>query len=72
VSLSYQPKCLDFLESIGCEELSVDTAHISGHQLVERFEGLMAECRHWRTRLLDRCGQYRRLQQQRAQAFGWA
>jgi hypothetical protein len=72
LSLSYQPKCLDFLESIGCEELSVDTAQISGHTLVGRFEDLVAECRHWRTRLRDRCGQYRRLQQQRAQAFGWA
>jgi hypothetical protein len=72
LSLSYQPKCLDFLESIGCQELSVDTAQISGHTLVERFEKLVAECDHWRTRLLERGDHYRRLQQQRAQAFGWA
>lgn len=71
LSLSYQPKCLDFLESIGCEDLSIDTEQISGRQLVDRFEALVADADRCRTRLLDRCGQYRRLQQQRAQQFGW-
>ena len=71
LSLSYQPKCLNFLESICCEHLSVDTERLSGRQLVDRFEDLVAESGHWRARLLDRCGQYRHLQRQRAQALGW-
>lgn len=72
LSLSYQPKCLDFLESIGCEELSVDTEHVSGQTLIGRFEDLRADGRQWRARLIERCDHYRALQHRRAQAFGWA
>ncbi|MEN3347359.1 MAG: hypothetical protein V7632_994, partial [Bradyrhizobium sp.] len=42
LSLSYQPKCLDFLESMECQHLGVPTEGITGAALVERFDWLAA------------------------------
>lgn len=40
LSLSYQPKCLDFLESIACPELSLKTDQITSGRLSEFVTGM--------------------------------
>lgn len=62
ISLSYQPKCLDFLESIQCEGLSVPTDGISAVSLVESFELLLRNVDVVRTRIVERRDFFRRLQ----------
>jgi polysaccharide pyruvyl transferase WcaK-like protein len=72
LSLSYQPKCLDFLESIEAADLAVPTATIDGRRLVERVDALLAEAGAVRARIARRVGDLRTLQRCRAEALGWA
>lgn len=55
LSLSYQPQCLDFLESIGLEELAVPTDSISLQDLIDRFSHLLARSAELRNELNAAC-----------------
>lgn len=72
LSLSYQPKCLDFLESIDCAALAVPTEGISGPALASRVHALDAELAVWHERLVQACDGLRERQRQRARDLGWA
>lgn len=66
LSLSYQPKCLDFLESINMPELALPTEDISSTGLIERFEWLVQAETVVRNSIVSECNQFRTLQQQNA------
>lgn len=66
ISLSYQPKCLDFLESIGREDLAVKTEHITAGQLIDRVDWLQSVSADLSRQLRSRCDVLRELQRQRA------
>lgn len=72
LSLSYQPKCLDFLESIDCAALALPTEHLTGPALVERAFELEAVAGAWNTRLVQACDGLRERQHRRARDLGWA
>ncbi|HEX6707047.1 MAG TPA: polysaccharide pyruvyl transferase family protein [Albitalea sp.] len=64
LSLSYQPKCLDFLESIGREDLALKTDQLTPPLLIERLEWLQGA--DLSPQLRSRCDALRTLQRQRA------
>jgi hypothetical protein len=66
ITLSYQPKCLDFLESIGREDLAVKTDEVSGGVLIERFDWLQGCGEEIVAQTRARCDALRALQQRRA------
>ena len=66
LSLSYQPKCMDFLESLNRADLAIDTANISGDLLIERFEWLQATHENLRGPIAEACESLRQLQRDRA------
>jgi len=66
LSLSYQPKCLDFLESIGREDLAVKTDDVTGALLIERLDWLQSIGPGVSEQIRTRCDTLRALQQQRA------
>ncbi|MDL2337692.1 MAG: polysaccharide pyruvyl transferase family protein [Pseudomonadota bacterium] len=55
LSLSYQPKCLDFLESIGREDLAVPTDGIALQDLIDRFADLLARSADLQKELTATC-----------------
>lgn len=59
LSLSYQPKCLDFLESIGRDDLAVPTDGIRLQDLIDRFSGLQARSTLLRDELNAACDRLR-------------
>jgi polysaccharide pyruvyl transferase WcaK-like protein len=66
LSLSYQPKCLDFLESIDRHDLAISTAQISGDQLIDRFDWLCDTQDRLLVQIEDACNGLRVLQRERA------
>lgn len=66
LSLSYQPKCLDFLESLHCAELAVDTQGITDSALIERFDWLCAQREPLLAKIAAARDSLRTLQRQRA------
>jgi len=66
LSLSYQPKCLDFLESIDQAKLALPTDSISPEALVERFEWLVANAATVAKDVRHACDHFRALQSSRA------
>lgn len=59
LSLSYQPKCLDFLESIHRADLAVPTDGITLDGLVERFTALESGAEKIAAELAAACGAFR-------------
>ncbi|HEY4366345.1 MAG TPA: oligosaccharide flippase family protein [Steroidobacteraceae bacterium] len=66
LSLSYQPKCLDFLESINRSDLALPTAQISDDLLIERFEWLQQSHDRLRAPIAEACESLKQLQRERA------
>lgn len=66
LSLSYQPKCLDFLESISCERLAIKTEEIDPAGLVAKFSGLVESAREVRNDIERGRDKYRAIQASRA------
>lgn len=66
LSLSYQPKCLDFLESIGREDLAVQTQDISAAILIDRFRWLQRHAGDLRREIEGACEVLRGRQRQAA------
>lgn len=66
LSLSYQPKCLDFLESLDRHDLAISTAQISGDQLIDRFDWLCSMQEQLLVHIAAACEGMRSLQRQRA------
>lgn len=66
ISLSYQPKCLDFLESIDREDLAVKTEYITAGRLIDRLEWLNSVSADLSRQLRLRCDVLRELQRRRA------
>lgn len=66
LSLSYQPKCLDFLESIDREDLAVKTDYINAGRLIDRMEWLHSVSADLSRQLRARCDVLRALQRHRA------
>jgi len=66
LSLSYQPKCFDFLESIGQSKLAIDTVGVSGGALIERYDWLLAHQDSVEAEIAVACDRFRRLQSTRA------
>jgi polysaccharide pyruvyl transferase WcaK-like protein len=66
LSLSYQPKCLDFLESIHREDLSVSTRVVTSDGLIERFEWLCSEASRLTMEIARAIGALQAKQKQRA------
>lgn len=66
LSLSYQPKCLDFLESINLPELALPTEEISSSGLIERFEWLVQAETAVRSSIVSECNRFRTLQRHSA------
>ena len=66
LSLSYQPKCLDFLESMDRHDLAISTAQISGDQLIERFDWLCGMEAQLLVQIAAACDGLRSLQRGRA------
>lgn len=59
VGLEYQPKCADFLESIGAEEMSVRTDRVTTAALRDRVADLGGRREAESARLTDRVGRLR-------------
>ncbi|MCA9518019.1 MAG: polysaccharide pyruvyl transferase family protein, partial [Myxococcales bacterium] len=73
LSLAYQPKCLDFLESIDAADLAVPTESVDGGGLLERVEGLLAAATAVRERVVAAVAAHRRRQERRgAELVAWA
>jgi polysaccharide pyruvyl transferase WcaK-like protein len=68
VSLSYQPKCFDFLESIGRADIALPTEGIDVESLQARFDTLERDASAVKDRLLAACDALR--QRQRTAATG--
>ena len=66
ISLSYQPKCLDFLESIGRADLAVKTDEVTGEVLIERFDWVQERLEEVSDQIRVRCDALRSLQHRRA------
>lgn len=69
LSLSYQPKCLDFLESIKHPELALPTEEITSVGLIERFEWLVQSGTVVRNAIVSECDRFRNLQRANASAL---
>jgi polysaccharide pyruvyl transferase WcaK-like protein len=67
LSLSYQPKCLDFLESIGQAVLAVPTDDISAPALIQRFDWLVHSAGALRVQIELECSRFKSLQLASAQ-----
>ncbi len=67
ISLAYQPKCLDFMESMGQLPLAVRTDVLTSEQLLELSQELLQHYRDYAHQLLQRSRLYRERQQQAAQ-----
>jgi hypothetical protein len=66
LSLSYQPKCLDFLESIDRADLAVPTEGITATRLIERFEWLKQNAAGMQFEIRTACDSLREKQRSRA------
>lgn len=66
LSLSYQPKCLDFLESIDREDLSIATANVTPEVLAERFQWLQRQAPTMVGQLNSACDALRARQKHKA------
>ncbi|ARN22573.1 polysaccharide pyruvyl transferase family protein [Piscinibacter gummiphilus] len=66
LSLSYQPKCLDFLESIARADLAVATDQVTPQLLVERFEWLRQQAVPLAAHIDAACDELRAFQRRRA------
>lgn len=66
LSLSYQPKCLDFLESINHLELALPTEDITPTGLIDRFEWLVQSRTSVRNAIVSECDRLRHIQRARA------
>ncbi len=62
LSLSYQPKCLDFLDSIKQPELALPTEEITSGGLIERFEWLVQSRTPVRNAVVAECDRLRTIQ----------
>jgi polysaccharide pyruvyl transferase WcaK-like protein len=69
LSLSYQPKCLDFLESITQAELALPTETITSAGLIERFEWLVHSEMAVHAAIVTECDRFRDLQRSNATAL---
>lgn len=69
LSLSYQPKCLDFLESIKQPELALPTEEITPVGLIERFEWLVQSRTVVRNAIVSECDRFKNLQRANASAL---
>ena len=67
LSLSYQPKCFDFLESIGQSRLALDTSSISGDVLIDQYQWLIENQLSVASGIDAECDRFRKLQITRAQ-----
>jgi polysaccharide pyruvyl transferase WcaK-like protein len=63
LSLSYQPKCLDFLDSIKQQALALPTETLSGTSLIERFEWMMHSANALQEGINAECDKLRCIQQ---------
>lgn len=69
LSLSYQPKCLDFLESINCADLSIATNGASAAAIIEAFEGLIQRGDEVRLKIQSARDYFRGIQAECASRF---
>jgi polysaccharide pyruvyl transferase WcaK-like protein len=69
LSLSYQPKCLDFLESIKQTVLALPTEAITPTALIERFEWLVHSEMAVHAAIVTECDRFRDLQRSNATAL---
>ncbi len=66
LSLSYQPKCLDFLESIARSDLSISTTAISAGLLIEKLSWLESQAESLKKDIDLSCDAWRVKQRQEA------
>lgn len=66
LSLSYQPKCLDFLESINQPELALPTEEITSVRLIERFQWLVQSRAVVSAGIIFECDRFRNIQRENA------
>ncbi|MHB1174964.1 MAG: polysaccharide pyruvyl transferase family protein [Sulfuriferula sp.] len=69
LSLSYQPKCLDFLESIKQSQLALPTEELTAMGLIERFEWLVQSRERVGNAIVTECNYFRTLQHENASAL---
>jgi polysaccharide pyruvyl transferase WcaK-like protein len=69
LSLSYQPKCLDFLESIKQSQLALPTEEITSVGLIEQFEWLVQSRMLVCNAIVSECDRFRNLQRVNASAL---
>jgi len=67
LSLSYQPKCLDFLESLDRTDLSIPTNEISAASLIERFAWIEKRAEEIKQQLNFSVNSFRSLQRSAAE-----